>query len=124
MIRLFVTAFGLANRVDGLHFEIDATPWFQQATAKQLRKLKSEFYGPRQLGDNKSHFYAGEQTDDIFGWLAENAPTPQTKQIISHCNATNSAWGVELSGSDVRAWFLQQQASQVARQAVNDLLGT
>ena len=124
MIRIYVTAMrgGSTNGPDAcLHHELDATPWFEQATDEQLQKLQAEHHASSEGGVHQNYF-AGIRTDDVFGWLAENAPSALSQEIIDYCDKFKVSWLAELSGRDVRRWMVQHNARQAATTAVDQLL--
>jgi len=109
--------YGIAEEM-----EFDATPWFEQASKQQLRRLKPELQSGRDHGETY-HFYSGEQTDDIFGWMSEKMPDKNSSRLLLFCEKSDATWSVTVNADDVRSWELQQQATKVATGAVDKLLG-
>ena len=118
MIKISVSSTGWETSIQ---HDIDATPWFEQASNQQMKRLRSE----RQylVGGDGYLFYSGEQTDDIFGWLAENHPTPESQAILAFCDLHEIGWVVELDASEVERYLVQRKASKAAKDAVDNLLG-
>lgn len=115
-VRLTVTTVDEAGKY--VHRTLDATPWLERASKRELAELRRE----REGGATDS-FYGGERTDDIFGWLAENHPTPESREILRICDDSGASWVADLNGEDFRRWDLRRKSVEVANQAVDHLLG-
>lgn len=115
-VRLTVTAFdGQGHYV---HHEFDATPWLERASKRELAELRRE-----REGEARDSFHGGERTDDIFGWMSENYPTPESREILRICDESGASWVADLNGEDFRRWDLHRRSVDAANQAVDHLLG-
>jgi hypothetical protein len=61
----------------------DATPWFEQASDREIIDLANCGWGGDYAADDVSHFFSGSITAQVFDYL-DNHPARETNSAIGH----------------------------------------
>lgn len=97
--------------LEGYHF--DATPWFEQASPKEIARVVKD------LGTGRVN---SASYDDIFTWMVSHAPQPNLLKVAKLCDRRDLSHAVRLDPSDVKLWTNDHAFKQIAHNAVNSLL--
>lgn len=116
MIRYLLTYYR-PGRLDHTvnHMTVDAQPWFEQASPRDLDMLAGE---RAPLDGGATAHYTGVFTRSILDWLNTHYPTTETRL----CTNGSGQVYTELDGDSVDQWLHKHRMKSLAVNAVNTLL--